>query len=68
MSSRKLFSIFSKPYTINFSSFDHTIPVPAKNFTEKKGAPAKSLRMALGALNAITGTGIVCSKLEKFMV
>jgi hypothetical protein len=22
----------------------------AKNFTEKKGAPAKSLRMALGAL------------------
>jgi hypothetical protein len=29
MSSRKLFSIFSNSYTITFSSFDHTIPVPA---------------------------------------
>ncbi len=28
MSSRKLFSIFSNSYTITFSSFDHTIPVP----------------------------------------
>jgi len=28
MSSRKLFSIFSNSYTIIFSSFDHTIPVP----------------------------------------
>ena len=29
MSSRKLFSIFSNSYTITFSSFDHTIPVPS---------------------------------------
>jgi hypothetical protein len=28
MSSRKLFSIFSNSYTITFSSFDHTMPVP----------------------------------------
>ncbi len=41
MSSRKLFSIFSNSYTITFSSFDHTIPVPetkqlAENTLEEK--------------------------------
>jgi hypothetical protein len=35
MSSRKLFSIFSNSYTITFSSFDHTIPVPHQNYGRK---------------------------------
>lgn len=35
MSSRKLFSIFSNSYTITFSSFDHTIPVPSRPDTRK---------------------------------
>jgi hypothetical protein len=37
MSSRKLFSIFSNSYTITFSSFDHTIPVPATIVAENGG-------------------------------
>jgi hypothetical protein len=36
MSSRKLFSIFSNSYTITFSSFDHTIPVPSLGTTKMK--------------------------------
>jgi len=36
MSSRKLFSIFSNSYTITFSSFDHTIPVPRRKGTKKQ--------------------------------
>jgi predicted helicase len=35
MSSRKLFSIFSNSYTITFSSFDHTIPVPNPAYRQK---------------------------------
>jgi hypothetical protein len=35
MSNRKLFSIFSNSYTITFSSFDHTIPVPSGIINEK---------------------------------
>jgi len=36
MSSRKLFSIFSNSYTITFSSFDHTIPVPRFKLGDKE--------------------------------
>jgi putative transposase len=44
MSSRKLFSIFSNSYTITFSSFDHTIPVPSLAVIEKSfGEVAKKM-------------------------
>jgi hypothetical protein len=48
MSSRKLFSIFSNSYTITFSSFDHTIPVPLRRLSINllKHEPSqKSLKM-----------------------
>ncbi|UXE61700.1 MAG: hypothetical protein KA717_01680 [Woronichinia naegeliana WA131] len=45
MSSRKLFSIFSNSYTITFSSFDHTIPVPMMTVAELFERSAESLQL-----------------------
>jgi tetratricopeptide (TPR) repeat protein len=46
MSSRKLFSIFSNSYTITFSSFDHTIPVPNQAIQINKNWGSRSLAEA----------------------
>jgi hypothetical protein len=49
------FSIFSKPYTITFSSFDQTIPVPAKEYISNK--LFKSLEELESLINKLLNEG-----------
>ena len=57
MSSRKLFSIFSNSYTITFSSFDHTIPVP-NVIRATQGNPSMQVPIAIGEYEAINNNMI----------